>query len=200
MNNIKQLEVAMFVYAGESKDKLPDTSGTPWAWDMPWLVGNIMLDNGVTKKTFYCPGTRPRFDDNLNFGSTANGSSLWYFNINGIHVMGYVAAFNASALDPASQNTSIMPESNTQEGYPTKVMIPATDRVLFADATLNEKANGSGSWADVAGGFSVHHLSPHLTGLIPSGANVGFKDGHVKWRQFKFMLVRTAANTPSFWW
>ena len=200
LNNIKQLEIAIFIYAGDNKDKLPSASGTSWAWDMPWAVGNTMLDNGVTKKTFYCPGTKGRFDDNLNFGNTTAGASLWYYNVNNYHVMGYVVAFNASALDATNQNTKLLPESNKQEGYPVATLIPTTDRVLFADATLNVQADGKGSWKDVPGGFPTHHTSPHLNGAIPSGGNVGFKDGHAMWRKFKGMAVRTGGNTPSFWW
>jgi len=36
MNNIKQLGIATFIYTGENRDKLPDTSGLQWAWDLPW--------------------------------------------------------------------------------------------------------------------------------------------------------------------
>jgi hypothetical protein len=169
---------------------------------MPWATGNAMLDSGVTKKTFYCPGTKSRFDDKLNFGNTTSGASLWYYNVNNYHVMGYVAAFNASALDPTNQNTKILAELNTQEKYPNKTLIPTTDRVLFADATLNTQADGKGSWTDVAGGFPIHHTSPHLNGAktAPAGGNLGFKDGHAQWRKFNIMSVRTGGNTPSFWW
>ena len=105
LNNIKQLDIAIFIYAGDNRDKLPkfDPPGSAsWAWDLPWPVGNLMLDSGVQKKTFYCPGTKTRFDDNLNFGNTTSGTSLWYYNVNSLHVMGYVAAFSGSLskLDP----------------------------------------------------------------------------------------------------
>lgn len=210
MNNIKQLGIATFIYTGENRDKLPDTSGLQWAWDLPWGVGDLMLDSGAQKKTFYCPGTNQRFSDDLNFGITTKGGSLWYYSfsspikpVTDYHVIGYVAAFTSSALDATNKNTTILPELNTQEGYPTATLIPTTDRVLYADANLNTKSDGSGSWNNVPGGFPVAHTSPHLAKTVPAGGNVGFKDSHVEWRQFKKMSVRAPGNSstqPSFWW
>lgn len=211
LNNIKQIGVATFIYVGDNRDKLPLSAGAGWAWDLQWDVGNAMLDSGLTKKTFYCPGTKSRFDDSLNWGNTTAGSSLWYYVPGAWHVIGYVLAFDASNLDATNRNKTILSEPNKQEGYPGTLvggnpMIPTTDRVLFADATLNEAANGSGSWTSITiGGFKVNgqihpHLSPHVQGTKPLGGNVGFKDGHAVWRKFNAMYVRTAGNTPSFWW
>jgi prepilin-type N-terminal cleavage/methylation domain-containing protein len=213
LNNLKQIEVAMFIYAGDNSDKLPKLTAAAWAWDMPWAVGDLMLESGATKKTFYCPGTKSRFDDNLNFGNTISGQSLWYFNVNNYHVMGYVAAFCASngvniTLDVTNQNTTTLVERGTQEGFPSGSMIPTSERVLFADATINEKVNGSGSWTTVPGGFTgtgsakIPHMSPHLNGTKPSGGNLGFKDGHAEWRQFNKMSQRTdtISTYPYFWW
>jgi hypothetical protein len=36
--------------------------------------------------------------------------------------------------------------------------------------------------------------------LFAAGGNVEFKDGHVQWRPFSHMIVRTGANDPGFWW
>jgi prepilin-type N-terminal cleavage/methylation domain-containing protein len=218
MSNLKQIGLATFAYCSDSNDKLPplldpgDAFGG-WAWDMPWDAGNTMLDSmSQNKKVFYCPGTASRFDDALNFGNTTAKSSLWYYNPGNYHVMGYVAAFPAGSgstakIDVEFQNTTIMPEKQTQNKDkvnpygPFKAMIPTTDRVLYADATLNTQADGLGSWTDVPGGFSVHHLSPHMgKGGQPAGGNVEYKDGHVDWRPFDKMIVRTGNNTPGFWW
>src|SRR5690242_7022746 len=221
MSNLKQIGIAMFVYADSSNDKLPTiaTGSRGWAWDMPWDVGNAMLDTVAgNKKVFYCPGTASRFSDELNFGNTSSGASLWYYAPGNFHVMGYCAAFHdadpnspQSKIDPEFQNSSLLPERQRQRKdvenpYLLYTMIPTTDRVLFADATLNEKHDGSGSWTSVPGGFKVNgttypHLSAHMgKGGVPAGGNVEFKDGHVQWRPFSHMIVRTGANDPGFWW
>jgi hypothetical protein len=38
-----------------------------------------------------------------------------------------------------------------------------------------------------------------LKGNVPAGGNLGFKDGHVDWRDFKLMTPRTPGG-PYFWW
>ena len=214
MSNLKQIGTATFVYADSSRDKLPSlvTANRGWAWDMPWDAGNAMLDTlSQNKKIFYCPGTHSRFGDDLNFGNTTSGASLWYYSVNNYHVMGYCAAFDAensanAKLDPEFQNKSLLPElqrqrKDVENPYILYSMIPTTDRVLYADATLNEKHDGSGSWSEIQGGFPVKHTSAHMgKGGLPAGGNVAFKDGHVQWRPFNHMIVRTGANDPGFWW
>ena len=73
-------------------------------------------------------------------------------------------------------------------GYPERMvggnpMIPTTDRVLFADATLNEAANGSahGPQSQLAALKSTANSSSSVSsyaGTKPLGGNVGFKDSH----------------------
>jgi hypothetical protein len=182
---------------------------------MPWDAGNSMLDTmSGQKKIFYCPGTASRFTDELDFANPTNGASLWYFVTGSFHVMGYTAAFwdpsgVTSKIDPEFQNTTLLPERQRQRKdvenpYLLYTMIPTTDRVLFADATLNSDPSGkTGSWTDVPGGFFVHHLTAHMgKGGLPAGGNVEFKDGHVQWRPFSHMIMRTtgASGAPSFWW
>jgi prepilin-type N-terminal cleavage/methylation domain-containing protein len=224
LNNLKQIEVGLFMYGGDNRDKLPVFAppGTArWAWDLPWNMGNTMLDSGLQKKTFYCPGTAPRFNDDLDFNNPASGTSLWNFNVNSLHVAGYCFAFSGSLsmLYATNQNTTLLQESITVSSPlgTTTMNIPVTDRVLTADATLstsdpNGLANAGYSdasrntynYINVQGGFSVPHLSPHLKGTLPAGGNVGFKDGHVQWRNFINMNQRVdsgvAAGTPAFWW
>jgi prepilin-type N-terminal cleavage/methylation domain-containing protein len=100
MNNIHQIELAINMYAGDNRDKLPAFSSTAvgaWLWDLPWDIGDQMIANGMQKKTFYCSGTAPRFTDLDNFMGvdpppTAN-YSLWTFGQPTFHVCGYLFAF-----------------------------------------------------------------------------------------------------------
>src|SRR6476659_8444376 len=73
LNNLHQFAIATTMYAGDNRDKLPEivTPGAGWAWDLPDNAAQLMLSSGLQKKTFYCPGTGPRFTDDLNFGNTA---------------------------------------------------------------------------------------------------------------------------------
>lgn len=205
LNNLKQLHLATFIYAGENNDRLPrlDPPGYAyWVWDITWSAGNNLIDSGMQKKSFYCPGTKSRFDDSLNFNNPDSGGSLWNFVSNDCHVVGYAVAFSGglSMLNPTNQNTTMMAEVSSQEGYPANSLIPPTERVLFADATINQALDGSGSWTSVQGGFPIPHMSPHCNGSQPAGGNVGFKDGHIRWRNFKNMSQRAIAPSIGFWW
>jgi prepilin-type N-terminal cleavage/methylation domain-containing protein len=221
MGNLHQMGIAMFNYTSDNGNngKLPvfqPPGSASWPWDIPWDVGNSMLDYvGGSKKSFYDPGTASRFSDALNFASTAQPPvDLWDFSVGGLHVAGYVFAFSGSLskLLASAQNTTIQPEptKNPTNSLLPPVFINVSDRELFACATLCSPAGvastpisaryASGiSYIDVDGGFPVHHLSPHLNGSVPAGGNVGFKDGHVIWRKFDDMKQQSA-NGQSFWW
>lgn len=217
LNNLHQIAVATFIYTGDNREKLPIIdSSAGWAWDLPDNAAQTMLQNGVQKKTLYCPGTSPRFDDTLNFGNTAAGQSLWTFFGAGAnpHVIGYVLAFTGPAnnrgaflLTLSNQNVTILAEQPLGGiQYPT---VSTSERPLIADATISENLAGTaanpaaaGSFTVVPGGFmggTVAHITPHLKGKIPDGGHIAFKDGHVSWRKFKDMQQR-ASGGRGFWW
>jgi len=216
LNNLHQFTIATTVYASDNREKLPVLLGTAgWAWDMPAPAADVMLRSGLQKKTFYCPGTAPRFDDRLNFGNTAFGQSLWSFNYNGndaslseFHVLGYVMAFSGpnSLLTRSNQNSTILSEQPRLDATTLLPMPPNTDRPLIADATISTLLTGTAAnpgvnnnFTSVPGGFSVAHLSPHLKGKLPDGGYIAFKDGHVQWRKFIEMTQRAFAGS-GFWW
>ena len=114
--NIRQLVFASQIYSSDNQDKLPTVNSGSWAWDLPASAATAMLNVGCEKKTFYCPGTQPRFTDNENFlaqGLAPNGSPacLWNFGYNaaansGFHVCGYAFAAPSgsfTALDVTNQ-------------------------------------------------------------------------------------------------
>jgi prepilin-type N-terminal cleavage/methylation domain-containing protein len=229
-SNLHQLQVALNVYAVDSKDKLPvmDDTNVRWAWDLQDPVAQSMISSGVTKKTFYCPGTAPRFTDLQNWANTSIGANSCLFNFGvtanppattDFHVIGYALAFNGSEcmLDPTNQNKTLQPESTT---FPngTTVMIPTAERMVMADCTLSVGGATPGyshpenDYVTIDGGFTQNgavypHLSAHLNGSaaignktsLPLGGTVGYKDGHTQWVKFQLMLPRTDSGAV-FWW
>ncbi|HLP76152.1 MAG TPA: type II secretion system protein [Candidatus Paceibacterota bacterium] len=209
--NLRQFHTALQIYASENRDRLPTTvagiSGV-WLWDMPVYPADVLLGYGMEKRTFYCPGTSPRFDDNLNY-QNAGMNSLWNFGASGLgygfRVIGYAVALDQTTLISTNRNTSMRPSVSTA----ASPVQPDSDRVLVADATISEIPAGTpavpgpaGSFVTVAGGFPVPHLSPHLKGSLPAGGNLAFKDGHVDWRDFSKMSQRviTSSSSRGFWW
>jgi type II secretory pathway pseudopilin PulG len=205
-DHIRQLGLASQIYANDNNTHLPNTTSLSvlWAWDTPPAVTTALLNSGSQTNTFYCPGTSPRFTDQDDWLASGS-SSLWNFEAPNFHVIGYVLAFEGNrTLISTNRNSTILPETI---GTGSTLMPPplATERVLIADATLSLNANPPGylhpenNYTTVSGGFYKAHTSPHLNGNIPSGGNLGFKDGHVEWRQFELMVPRTTSGV-FFWW
>ena len=198
MNNLKQMNIAFTVYANDNRDKLPlgDRPGF-WAWDLPWDPGNTMLNNGILWKTFYDPGTGGRFSETNNY-------DLWFrFTPGGYHVVGYALTLtNMAGLTPTNINMSMIPQPTTA-GLVTLPPQSPSDRILDSCATIRHKG---GSWTAVNGGYTypfpggpvLNHLTAHMNGSIPAGGNVGYLDGHVAWKKFNRMELRTS-NDPEFW-
>jgi prepilin-type N-terminal cleavage/methylation domain-containing protein len=219
LNNLHEIEVAINVYAGDFDDNLPVMQGSAnWAWDLPDSVAQIMLNSGLTKKSFYDPGTEPRFDDMLNWAGPGKGntSTFWNFDATGsFHIVGYALAFAgpASELDPTNQNKTLQLEKINFGGSSTTV--PGSDRVLVADAIISNNANTPGyahpdnnyttvNIGYLPNGMMNQGLSPHVQGMLPAGGSVGFKDGHVVWHKFSDqgtpMGLRNKSGTLNFWW
>src|SRR5260370_27584905 len=187
LNNVHQIEIAVNVYTAASNDKLPVlTGGAAWAWDVPDPAIQLMLNSGMTKKTFYCPGTEPKFTDKENWSAPGigNNTSLWNFGVTAnppatedFHIVGYALAFSgaASKLDATNQNKTLQPEQISFPLLGTSVVMPVADRVLIADTTISVGsarpcyANPGNDYTSIAGGFTQNgaiypHISPHLKG------------------------------------
>ena len=214
LNNTHQIMVALNIYANDNKQNLPvfPNGVGAWAWDLPVGVSDQMVASGMQKKTFYCPGTAPRFTDNDNFLGVdpppAPNYSLWTFGGSSFRVAGYIFAFSGGVLlREENKNTTILNELVGPSPV-LKTNVALTDRVIVADATISENAvpvpNAAGSFVNVDGGYAPHgatkpHISPHLNGPRPKGGHVGCKDGHSEWRKFEKMEQR-ASTGRGFWW
>ena len=54
LSNIKQIEVATFMYTGENRDRCPDfvaAGGQYWPWDVPDVLMQSMLSSGLSQHT-----------------------------------------------------------------------------------------------------------------------------------------------------
>lgn len=210
LGNLKQIGAALFIYTGENNDRLPSLAGGFWAWDVPVGAADRMIESGLTKKSFYCPGTASKWSDGNNWADTY---SLW--NYSAYRVVGYAMIFDQGSLYTTNRNTKISTEIVTM--IAGTITPSVSDRELTADATISQigqyfdAQRNTYNYTDVTAppgqGFTLNgvqkpHLSPHLNGKLPAGGNVGFKDGHVTWRAFSKMIQRVdpASTFPGFWW
>ncbi len=176
-----------------------------------------MLQSGLTKKSFYCPSTEPKFTDEINWSGPGFGanSTLWNFAVTSdpaqpgdFHVCGYAFAFGGpkSLLADTNQNFTLQAES--MKG--AAVVVPVSDRVLSADCILSNGGATPGishpenDYTSIIGGFNHNgavypHESAHLKNRMPEGGNTGYKDGHAQWVKFMDMVPRTKGGAV-FWW
>lgn len=210
-NNIRRILMAMQIYASDNRDKLPTLTG--WAWDLPASVGTMLLNTGIKKGDFYCPGTSPRFTDKENWAAPGiGGTSLWNFGVtatppgpNDFRIIGYALALSGNNVAATNQNTTILPESVSGTVVPAAQSVLVADAIISTERVLPGYLNPVNNYVSIAGGFQQNgltypHVSPHLKGAIPMGGNVGFKDGHVAWRNFELMVPRSTTVGRYFWW
>ena len=193
MDNLRQLTEATLIFANQNQDALPQNTGGGWAFQVPITVTTELIQYGAARNTMYCPA----FPD-------MNNDYLW--NIGGMYrILGYASTFPGGNVSLTNQNSSILPPP-VRLGPIVLPPQPTSQRVLWADQTIShpnqtDEVNRTNNlYVGIKGGWSEYHRTSHLYGAMPAGGNVGMLDGHVEWRQFQDMHVRTTSGTPAFWW
>jgi prepilin-type N-terminal cleavage/methylation domain-containing protein/prepilin-type processing-associated H-X9-DG protein len=203
-SNLKQFYLAVHMYADDYNDRLPDNKNANnqvayWPWDIKEAAMDKLLKFGVTRHMLYCPGFAKQDDD-----------ELWRFTTNpnrpgeGYRVLGYAMTFKNTDNVVATNINELLSTPPTVRIAGQDIVIPLSERELLADATLSvtgdEKNRTRNNFSRVMGGWRYPHQSAHMNGAkIPIGGNIAFLDGHIGWRKFDRMTVRTRA-TPFFWW
>jgi prepilin-type N-terminal cleavage/methylation domain-containing protein/prepilin-type processing-associated H-X9-DG protein len=199
MNNEHQQCLALFVYANENKDRLPNNNEIGyWGWDMAYYIEGFMTNNGTTMNTWYDTAVEPRFNQN-------DFAALWKWEGN-CGVVGYVQTFagTASYEDDGSwlfsTNVNAKLTETTVEDGTASYLIHTATRALVACANMNQQGDSitpafqkTYDWLHIQGSYPKEHLSAHMlkpSGGLPAGGNVGMLDGHVSWIPFNQMLPR----------
>jgi prepilin-type N-terminal cleavage/methylation domain-containing protein len=213
MSNIKQINLATFLYCTDNRDHMPDSlPGQYWPWDVPEIpVWQTMSTAGLTRDLVYDPG----FPDQ-------NIDGAWYYAGRTVHVTGYAYAWwRTPSLQTTNQNYSSVPTKVIDPSKPGATgnfgIPPSTDRVLTSCCSLtlpgqrDPTMKATYQWMNIEGGLfaptggKFQHRSAHMGKNMPVGANEGMLDGHVEWRKFQYFLPRTVdvvngVQIPVFWW
>jgi len=199
LNNTHQAYLGLHMYADDNRDRIPQVGMGNWAWDLPWDVGTIIENYGGKWKAFYCPGTKPRFADAENY-------ELWTYVPGQFRVLGYAMTFKGTpSLIPANANEFISRTDPVLVGFNKYYKPSLAERVLMADATISVPGGNTNktqvtSFTDVAGGYRIHHTTPHMAKSVPRGGNEVMLDGHSQWVKWELMSGRTTGGAPEFWW
>lgn len=187
LSNVKQLGLAVHLYGGDNRDKLPDVRyqpfrpfppwpGTPvvnWAWDVPTLYCDALIFNGAKRGVFFCPG-------NAAFDNDA----VWDFGIaSGFRIAGY--------LFMVKGNPRIPPQFWQDSLHGTETNKP-TDTEYVCDVVISYNDGSGNNYTRVSiGGLPApilqYQRTSHLDGSRPAGGNIWFLDGHATWRPYKDM-------------
>jgi len=181
-NNLRTVGLACRMYGDDNQERLPQLSLGAWPWDMDRKTCDLLLKQGFDRHILYCPSWQ-QFD----------ADSVWNFTPD-FRVIGCVVALKGAArVNPTNVNERMVPmplRVGTEEILPL-----ASERELASDAILSI---GSNNFA-VPISFPEKGRPPHMEGRRPAGGNLVFLDGHVAWRKFAAMSIRTTGD-PSFWW
>ena len=201
-SNLRQLGIAVRMYADDSKEMFPDCSGAAWPWDIPAQAANALVRNGGQRHILYDPAFGKQDNDTLWSFTTGTTNEIAKDTATGYRVIGYALAFkNAGRVLATNITESLNPKPWKIAGE--EVNPGASERVIVADGNLSVGNNmvdrTKNRYVGVDGGWKGHQ-SPHLNGRLPAGGNTLMLDGHVEWRKLNRLLVRTDGSDPSFWW
>jgi len=197
-NNLHQQGIAFQIYSSENNNLLPDlrygayttsTTGQAsgrWAWDMSTYLTSMIISDGGSQNTFYCP-SNPDFncDDTWTFGITqpANGP---------FRITGYVWLLPGAGMNAGG--TSEMPY------WKTNVLgvigqLPAASAQVSVDIIVQDPTTHSYAAVTTVGGLpaSVVQRTSHLNGSTPAGGSELYEDAHVEWVQYNSMFHKVAA-------
>ncbi len=202
-SNMRQLGIAISMYAHDNRGKFPDCTGAVWPWDLPANAADAFVVNGGTRGILYCPGFSKQDNDELWSFTTGITNDIAGPNASGYRVIGYAVAFKGAGRVRATNITESMNPAPWRLPDGTTINAGPTERVLAADGTLsngdNEIDRYRNSYKGVDGGWRGHQAPHFASGTMPAGGNVVLLDGHTEWRAFNKMVVRTTGS-PSFWW
>jgi prepilin-type N-terminal cleavage/methylation domain-containing protein/prepilin-type processing-associated H-X9-DG protein len=205
LNNVKQLEISTVIYANDYNNHVPDMTGTAyWPWDVPDQVATNMMRSGCTRNIFYDPGF-PEQNADLHWSGygaykVTGYAYAWYKTAN-LTQTNQNITLQPVAMKPRGANDTLRPGPDMPPPSPSERPLTACVSLTLDGQNKPGWNNMSGyQWIDIRGSSPVHHRTAHLNGKLPNGANVGFLDGHVEWRDAHDFEPRTLSGIPTFWW
>jgi prepilin-type N-terminal cleavage/methylation domain-containing protein len=208
MNNLKQIGLALRMYADDNRDNLPRSilrAGGENLGNDPWDLPRTMVDNMGPKqgtnmlyrKIFYCPGGYASAQDLDVWWNYQNGvresSYAWFISRDGTQT------FPTAMQAPKGWLTKL---SKPYSGADTLATVELVADTVVSSGTGNPQTDKWGpaavtSTSGIIPGYNSNHCYQNSR---PSGGNVLCMDGHVEWRRFRDMKAWAAWTSKNYWY
>lgn len=196
LNGLRQLGIAITMYAGENRDKVPaHTRSGNWLWDVPRPTIDAITNYAGRREIFYCPSVRSSvkaFDPTVAWWDFSDARRIIGYGWLGVRLDGsgqpdwtpsYWVVKDRTYIQKLTGNTN------------------AVELQFLVDPLLQNRSNDS--FSDVPSGLTVdgHHKNPHMEQNAPAGGNAWYIDGHAAWTKFQKMKRRYDPNGDRvYWW
>ncbi len=206
--NLKTSIIAVHIYASQNDDKMPQAAEAGWLQDLQHTLAGNLIQNGCVRENFYCPSDT-KYDKN------ADNEIFWHFSNGGnpsptckddsdLFNCPYFAVSGYFWLIDTDQGRSQQPMGTNAHKWVRKVTCPQPSSTeLITDSLFSDGTDYDSNYAEVHGGlwaWGIADRTNHPKGSTKAaGGNIGFVDGHTKWRRFEYMQHRWMSY-PLHWW
>ncbi len=200
VSNLKQIGVALHIYALDNRDYLPRHAVAAGSalWDIPIQTADSFTDAGAIRKILYCPG----------YATAVRDIDVWWNFNDRYRVASYQLLIKRNDPSDPSRPVPLIPPKEyltklTDSGTYTNTGPSMTE--LVTDVVVSEGPGGptdkfTGVFTSNPDKIPKGFNSSHMGGKTPSGGNILFLDGHVEWRRFKAMDIWADwTNNRHFW-
>ncbi|MBN1124644.1 MAG: hypothetical protein JXA82_06530 [Sedimentisphaerales bacterium] len=219
MTHVRFNTQAILHYAEDNEGNVMINDTGIWGWDLSFSGTDRLIEYGVPPAAIYCPSnsnkthTMPQYwQFSLTYGQTpplsmveeplSPQARMSYFR-----VTGYFWLVDMSEQSYSSRGFQIQgePQRHWLRNI-NEVQTPQTWE-LVTDATISETPDPeTGNFSRITAGgmyawLGIYDRTNHLDrNDHPTGGNIGFVDGHVEWRPFERMQLRSGGFRPCHWW